>query len=350
MPSNCARHPQPSFRGLLIATSTFATCMAHSVLAQSVTPVEWKHFELAGTVRFDVPSTLILAQIDWVDRNASGRWLITDQVGRQVMLFDDGGGLIASLDPTPCHPGLDFGPMEARFGAEDFIFVLNSGDQWGYRFTADGQCLGSVDREFSSPNSFDIDPTGKLYGDYDWPERAIKEMDPTGATVKELLLPKSRFPNASRRFGHGGLVADGEHIYYAPPVEPEILKFALDGTLLERIYKHSSWFRSPDKDLPPDAASVFAAMKDFVASTPMGPWGLLELTDDLLMIQYGNRERGTGYQVFTKDGVLVAEELGLRHVFMFGNNGRIYRAISLGADSEEELFVPYLEAYEFVAP
>ncbi len=335
---------------LLIATSALITCMAHGVLAQPVKPVDWKHFKLAGTVRFDVPSTLILAQIDWIDRDASGRWLITDQVGDQVMLFDAGGGLIASLNPTPCHPGLEFRPMEARFGAEDFIFVLNSGNQWGYRFTAEGECLGSVDREFSSPGSFDIDPTGKLYGDYDWPERTIREMDRAGATVKELPLPKSRFPNASRRFGQGGLVADGEHIFYAPPVEPEILKFAPDGTLIQRISRHSSWFRSPNKDLPPDAASVFAAMKDFVASMPLGPWGLFELTDEHLMIQYSNRERGTGYQVFTKDGELIAEELGLRHVFMFGNNGRIYRAISLGADSEEELFVPYLEAYEFVTP
>ena len=88
-------------------------------------------------------------------------------------------------------------------------------------------------------------------------------------------------------------------------------------------------------------------MKDFNASIP---WSLFELTDELLMIQYTNRERGTGYQVFTKDGALVAEELGLNMLFVHGAGGRVYRSVQPGLDAQGELPNPYIEVYEFVAP
>ena len=207
--------------------------------------------------------------------------------------------------------------------------------------------MGSVDHGFIIPRFFDIDPMGALYGAYARPDRNLKDMNATGKTLREFLLPPSEFPNASRRFAQGGLIADGTHLFYAPAPEPEILKLALDGTLLERISERSSWFRSPDRDLPPDVSRLFSALKDFTASSP---WSLFELTDQSLMVQYTNRERGTGYQVFTKDGILVAEELGLKWLFIHGENGLVYHAVQSGLDSQGELPNPYVNVYRFVAP
>ncbi len=177
-------------------------------------------------------------------------------------------------------------------------------------------------------------------------------MDPTGKTLRKLPVPPSRFPNASMRFADGGLIADGTHLFYAQSPALEILKYALDGTLLEkislkRISRRSSWFRSPGKDLPPDIPGVFAAMKDWWATAP---WSLFELTDHLLMVQYANRERGSGYQVLTKDGTLIAEELGLKWLFCHGQNGLVYRPVQPDLDSQGELPNPYVEIYRFVAP
>lgn len=332
---------------LVGALLLFASAVA-GVRAQDIPPLELQHFRLVETIRLDQPDTLLLAGINQIDIGPAGRWLVTDRLGEQVIVLDSTGMLQASLDPSLCHPGFEFSPVKARFGSNEFIFIATSGNYWGYRFTSDGQCLGSVDPEFHLPDFLDIDPMGRVYSVYAYPDgMKLKHMSATGAIIEEIPLPRSRFPNATRRFDQGGLIADGKHIFYAPAPEPEILKLSLEGTLLMRISKRSSWFRSPPRDFPSDPGGVLAAMKDFNASIP---WSLFELTDELLMIQYTNRERGTGYQVFTKDGALVAEELGLNMLFVHGAGGRVYRSVQPGLDARGELPNPYIEVYEFVAP
>ena len=116
---------------------------------------------------------------------------------------------------------------------------------------------------------------------------------------------------------------------------------------MKRISKRSSWFRTPKKDFPPDIPGVFAALKDWDATAPST---LFELADQMLMVQYANRERGTGYQVFTKDGRLVAEELGIKWILTHGQNGLVYRPIQPDLDSQGELPNPYVEIYRFVEP
>ncbi len=341
-------HKQAKLGLPLVGAMLLFASMVAGTRAQDIPPLQLQHFRLVDTVKLDRPDTLLLAGINQIDIGPAGEWLVTDQLGDQVLLFDSTGVLQASLDPSICHPGFRFKPEGARFGSSEFIFIVTYGNYWGYRFTPDGQCLGSVDLDFTLPRYFDIDPAGKVYGAFFYPGGAVlHHMSATGKTIKEVPLPLSKYPNAANRLDTGGLVADGAHIFYTRVPEPEILKLSLDGSLLTRISKRSSWFRDPPRDLPADVAGVFAAMKDFNASIPSS---LFELTDQLLMIQYTNRERGTGYQVFTKDGTLVAEELGLNSLFVHGANGRVYRAVQPRLDAQGELPNPYVEVYEFVDP
>ena len=109
--------------------------------------------------------TLLIGFIEQVDVDSNGRLLITDQIGKQTLLFDSTGTLLASLDPSTCHPAFPFSPTAAVFGNDEFIFVKdNSGGYWGYQFTAEGACLGRADRSFSSPKFIDVDPEGMMYG------------------------------------------------------------------------------------------------------------------------------------------------------------------------------------------
>ncbi len=99
-----------------------------------------------------------------MDVDPTGRVLVVDQLGRQAFLFDSTGILQASLDPTVCHPGFTFHPLTARFGGDKSIFVQNSGGGgWGFRFTAEGDCLGRADREYTGHREFAVDPSGILY-------------------------------------------------------------------------------------------------------------------------------------------------------------------------------------------
>ena len=77
---------------------------------------------------------------------------------------------------------------------------------------------------------------------------------------------------------------------------------------------------------------------------------LFELTDQTLLVQYANGSRGWGYQVFTKDGVLLAEELGVSRRFEHGGNGLVYRVVQPDLDDAGQLPNPYIEVYQFVAP
>ena len=329
---------------LLIACSTL------DIYAQEIPPLQFKHFERIRTIKFDNPDTPPIATIEHIDVDSNGRMLITDRLGEQTLLFDSTGTLQASLDPSTCHPAFPFSPRAATFGNDEFIFVKNSSaGYWGYQFTAEGVCLGRGDPSFSSARFIDVDPEGMMYGVGAGPptERMLTRMNSAGKVLAEFPLPPVKFPNAESRYAHGGLIADGTNIFYASAGTLDILKLDPNGKLVDRISERNSWFRSLNKDLPADAGQVFSALKDIRGTTI---WNFFELTDQAIMVQYFNREGETGYQVFTKEGVLLAEELGLNTVFLYGGNGVVYAMGQSDFDSRGELPNPPLEVYRFISP
>ena len=333
---------------LPIITLLLIACSALDIYAQEVPPLQFKHFERIRTIKFDNPDTLLIATIEHIDVDSNGRLLITDWLGKQTLLFDSTGTLQASLDPSTCHPALPFDPNAATFGNDEFIFLKNgSAGYWGYQFTAEGECLGRADPSFSSPRFIDVDPDGMIYGVGAWSKRTLIRMNSAGKELAEFPLPPVKFPNAESRYAQGGLIADGVHIFYASAGTLDILKLDPNGTLVDRISERNSWFRSLNKDLPADVGQVFSALKDIRGTTI---WNFFELTDQTIMAQYIDRDNGTGYQVFTKDGVLLAEELGLNTLFLHGGNGVVYTVVQPGFDSRGELPNPYLDVYQFISP
>ena len=327
---------------LLIACSTL------DIYAQEIPPLQFKHFERIRTIKFDGPDTLLIATIEHIDVDSNGRLLITDWVGKQTLLFDSTGTLQASLDPSTCHPAFPFDPSAAMFGNDEFIFVENnSAGYWGYQFTAEGACLGRADPNYASTDFFDVDPDGIIYGVRIRSKRKLMRMNSAGKVLEEFPLPPVKFPNAESRFAQGGLIADGTHIFYASAGTLDILKLDPNGKLVDRISERNSWFRSLNKDLPADHTQVFSAMKDLRGTTILD---FFELTDQTIMVQYGDRDNGTGYQVFTKDGVLLAEELGLNTLFWHGGNGVVYTMVQPDFDSRGELPNPMLNVYQFISP
>ncbi len=319
------------------------------------------HFEWVRTIKLSDPNgvhpdSLLISEIKSLDVGPDGRMLVVDLLGGQALLFGPAGELLVLLDPSVCHPGFEVRPVNARFLGSESIFLNNAGP-WGYRFTSDGRCLGSVDTDYAMVvhSGFqDVDEQGDLFGLYRFPDKqVIRHMDTSGKTVSEFVLPPSAYPIAIDRIGMGGLVVDDSHIFYAGSVEREILKLTRDGTVVARMSHRSRWFRDVRKDLPDpktDGTQAFVTASGALFGNTTLIVDLFELSSETLLVQYSNGSRGSGYQVFTKEGVVVAQELGVRHRFLHGSNGLVYRVVQPDLDDAGQLPNPYIEVYEFVVP
>lgn len=321
-------------------------------------PVELEHFQFVKAITLSDPDSvypepLLITQIRSLDVAADGRMLVVDWV-RQAFLFGPDGKLLAVLDPSVCHPGFEVRPVNAKFIGDQSIFLSNAGP-WGYRFTSEGDCLGSVDSDYTmvvNPNALDTDAQGGLvsfdrYSD----KQVVRRMDASGKLLQEYTLPASDYPKATNRINMGGLIADNTHHFYAGPLEPHILKLTPDGTVVNRISRRTSWFRDVSRDLPEKsnpAAEIQASGRLMASSTLVS--GLFELTDQTIMILYTNGDRGQGYQIFTKAGQLVAQELGIRARFEYGASGLVYRVVRPESDAWDDLSNHIIEVYQFITP
>ena len=336
------------------------TVCANDSVAQLPEPVELEHFQFVRAITFSDPDkvhpdTLLITSIWSLDVAADGRMLVVDMRGSQALLFDSSGRLLAMLDPSVCHPGFEVRPVHAKFIKDHSIFLSNAGP-WGYRFTPDGDCLGSVDPDYTSYSAglLDADASGDLFGAYEFPDRQVlTHMDASGKTLEEYLLPASEYPKATYRIRGGGLIADKTHVFYVGPVEPQILKLTRDGSVVDRIANKTRWFRYVTKDLtdtnPSDLSAMMQAGGRIIVYNTIIT-GLFEITDQAILVQFHNGDRGRGHQVFTKDGELIAQELGIQASFEFGKAGLVYRVVPLAVHLSEELANPYIEVYRFIPP
>ena len=347
---------------LFASTQSLHLVIALSAAAQAEPAEQLAHFEWVRTIALSDPDavhpdTLLTGQIWSLDVDSDGRLLIVDLRAREVLLFDPEGKLLAVPDPVPCHPGFEAAPVNAKFVEDEAIFVSNALSPLGYRFRPDGDCLGPVDPEYSLIVRYeflDVGVQGSLFGVYQFPDRqVVRHMSSSGKTLHEFDLPPSRFPNAADRIAMGGLVADESHIYYAGVAEPHILKLTPDGNVAAELSERSAWFREVSKDLPnPGSGDIEAFLKasgSFHRNNTLAV-NIFELTDGTIMVQYKDSSRGLGYQVFTKDGVLVAEELGVRVGFNYGRDALVYRVVQPSKDELAEIPNHSIEVYRFVPP
>lgn len=149
----------------------------------------------------------------------------------------------------------------------------------------------------------------------------------------------------------GGIVADKTHTFYAGALEPHVLKVAGDGTIESTFAHRTSWFKDVSRDLPgfqpSNPSALFQAVGRLYATSTLTS-EIFELNDQSIMMQYSGPD-SQGYQIFTKGGVLVAEELGIDYRFKQAMDGLLYRVIQPDADNSG-LPNPFIEVYQYVSP
>lgn len=314
------------------------------------------YFKKIRTIAFFDPlkilqDDLLIAEIKSLDVDVSGRFLAVDLLGEQAFLFDSDGHLLSNLNPSSCSPGFEFRPVNAIFLEDQSIFLSNA-TPWGFRFTSEGECLGNVHSDFVmlQVGFMHTDTQGNLVGLYRSPiESIIKFMTPYGETIREIELPKSKFPNANMRIAMGGIVADKTHIYYASAVDPYILKVSKNGTIEAKISKRTSWFQNVSKDLPAfnpkNLATQMNAIGNFYGTNTLTTQ-IFQPNNQTIMIQYFG-PKGLGFQLFKKDGNFIDEKLGVNYHFDQAKNGFLYRVIQPEMDSIG-LPNPVVEVYQFL--
>ncbi|MCY4159046.1 MAG: hypothetical protein OXE92_07800 [Bacteroidetes bacterium] len=342
---------------LLITVSFFLIGLTSDTSAQVGDSLRLGHFQKSKTITLSDPNgrlsdELLIAQIKSLDVDSDGRLLVTDLLGSQAFLFDPDGTLLASLDPSYCHPGFEVRPVNAVFVGDQSIFLANAGP-WGYRFTSEGECLGSVHSDYTLTMAgfLDVSNQGTLVGYYTHKTTSsVRLMTTEGETIREIDLPSSKFPNASDRINMGGIVADQTHVFVARAVERDILKIDFDGTIESSFSHRTPWFQDIKEDIPAanstDMAALMRAAGKIFASTTLTS-EIFELTDKIIMVQYRG-PKDNGYQLFTKEGLLIAEQLGVKYDFDQGKHGLTYRITQLG--DEIESINPVIEIYRFIEP
>lgn len=349
-----AKYSVPSW-SIAVSLMVTSSSSAHQTNKFSPPP---ENFKKVQTVALSdpqevLPEDLLIAEIHSLDVDSQGRLLVVDLLGEQAFLFDSDGNLLSALDPSLCHPGFEFRPVNAIFMDDQSIFLVNAGP-WGYRFTTEGECLGNVHPDFSlaQVGFLDTDSRGNLVALYRMPTgQMIRYMTPKGETVSEIELPASRVPHANIRIATGGIVVDETHTFYAGALEPHVLKVARDGTIESKLSHRTSWFQDVSKDLPDfdpgSPAVLMEAIGRLYGSTTLAD-RIFELNDRIIMAQYSG-PKGLGYQIFTKDGLLVAEELGINYRFEQAKGGLLYQVIQPDMDSSG-LPNPFIEVYQFLSP
>lgn len=130
-----------------------ASIIIIGILAQS--PPVLTGFDRVRTLTLD--DRVDIAEFSSFDIDAVGRMALTDNILRKAYLFDAEGNLSATLGPSACFPGFQLNPIAIRFGWNSSVFLVNSGI-WGFRFQADGRCIGLPHDAFIAPSTMTAAP------------------------------------------------------------------------------------------------------------------------------------------------------------------------------------------------
>ena len=309
-------------------------------------------FHKTHTISFSGNDTLLIGIVSAIDVGNDGRIVITDEIGRQTMLFEGNGTYITHLDPSQCNPEVRFFPTGAKIRPDSRVLVLGT-SPWGFLFDENGQCKSTMSIEFSGTRHYGlvVDGINKMIGLYNTGTgQVLRFMDGFGRSVREVKLSESPAPGVDYRWRGGGLVKTTKHLYFATP-SSTLIQLDLEGRPVRVFEFENRWFRQINQDVPdpfdPDSRRLDRNLRRVDRNKSMVE-NILLLDDDLVMIQYHNgADRGAGLQVFDDTGNLVTELVQGDDFFTYARDGLAYRVVQPDIDELGNLPNPVLEVFEY---
>lgn len=280
---------------------------------EDISPVS--HIDEIFTLEKEIVLTdsIYIAHYTYLDVDTDGNFLLTDMLGKQVILFDQGGNYKKMLSTEPCDPGFPWSPFQARFKPDRNIIVNSS--QWGYEFSNEGNCIGATHDEFGFPHAMGFNAKGYIYGFYVHGQQDegyhIRKMDEQGRPVDSFGFDDTYFWYTVANIPVPDIIIDENgYIYHAKIFNPVIDKYDEKGRFITQIGKKPDYYRAlqvNDDD--------FAMGNDIQSASreAMGKFSITQqlflLNDETIMIQY--------YNQYKKDP---DEKFGLTFVDLQGNH------------------------------
>lgn len=292
---------------------------------------------------------VLIGAVSTLDIGKNGDLLIVDKVARKVWLFDRKGNFKKELRPEPCHPGFRMNPLDARYAGDRFILMTNAGP-WGYRFKIDGTCLGGLHREFRAPMQLALDDQGFIWAFYGERGGYLAQMDSSGKKLLQFDTVNEGFPNLIYRVHGGGIFATDAFVYYAGVADQKIYKYDGSGRLVQTIGRTPRRHRAPPRDLPPGVSKQLFRVVGEVMGQSTLTFGLFPLDENLIMLQYKHGREGFGFQVFDRQGRLLAEDFGMQYQLITAKEGRVYRVVQPELEADGALPNPFIEVYRYTGP
>jgi hypothetical protein len=309
------------------------------------------YFKKSNDIQLD--NKILVAVISDLDIDSEGNLLVTDNVGKNVYLFDEKGRLKKKLSADSCHPGFNWIPLYARFSKNNEILVVNSGP-WGFRFKKNGNCLGDMDQTYLASLHVCFKNNGNIigyYNDYENGEAYLEEMDSLGKAIRRFGQFPKEFKNIISRLEGGGLVCDdNDNIYQLDVTSPNIVKYGPDGKYITTLFRAPSYFRRIVEDIKDYSENPMKFMKQvknlFENNTISFSLQLLD-TKKIMILLLNNKKYGI--EIFDLDGkFLLNDELITDKYIIAAKNGNIYVVIQPSMDKNGNLPNPKIEVYKFI--
>lgn len=306
-----------------------------------------KHFKKVKTIQLS--SEELIGDISYLDVDEQGNFLITDIIGKNVLIFSQDGKFKSKLSAEPCHPGFTFNPLKAKFSPKGTILLTNS-IPWGFRFKNNGECLGKVDKTFTAPVEFSLDNSGNIYGYYqDYDGNYFCKMDSLGKEIARFGNFPNNFKNLLYRLEGGGIVSDQHgYIYNANPIEPKIYKYNQKLKLIATFKSEPSYYKSVQNDLSSNKIDRHELMIEFgkIMKGKTLTHSLYLLDNDKILVQHITSGK-CGLDVFDLNGKLLTAEIIAPEIIKCAKYGKIFIVRESESDDWNDVANPLIEVYQF---
>lgn len=315
-------------------------------------------FTKINEIKLDV-GNMPIGEITQMDVSHNYNFLILDNTGPELLLFNKNGKLIINLNTQiqDTIPGLKWEPQLAKFSEDGLILIRGRGSHNLFLFDSLGTYIDKVPAKFPFQyQDFVINVKGNIYGysilqpNEFW----IKMLNLKGEVMMKggiFPLKYKNFFSRMSRIGNLLLLDKNNNIYQANQCGPEIYKFSPDLNLLKTFFRDPPFYRRLKEDLPDFQGNPeeFISRATKLLNNSTRTASLFLLNEKLILVEYIDfgKNGGTYLDICSLEGEYYTQRKVTFFHILAAKNNFIYRSYQPEVDKQENLPNPIVIVYKF---